>query len=150
MKQILINIQNQLAEITELRYIDEDWGQIDYYSPNMPVQWPCCLIDIQSGNFSNLSKDFSKSPKDRQKAEFSVKITLANMKLTNTSYLAPQEQKEQVWAIFELIEKIHQKLHGWRPKENCSKLLRNSFTRVMRDDGLQEYNIIYSFEVHNI
>ena len=72
------------------------------------------------------------------------------MKLTNTSYLAPQEQKEQVWAIFELIEKIHQKLHGWQPKENCSKLLRNSFTRVMRDDGLQEYNIIYSFEVHNI
>ena len=150
MKQILINIQNQLAEITELRYIDEDWGQIDYYSPNIPVQWPCCLIDIQSGNFSNLSKDFSKSLKNRQKAEFSVKITLANMKLTNTSYLAPQEQKEQVWAIFELIEKIHQKLHGFSPHENCSKMLRTTFGRTQRDDGVQEYAIIYNFEAHNI
>ena len=72
------------------------------------------------------------------------------MKLTNTSYLAPQEQKEQVWAIFELIEKIHQKLHGFSPHENCSKMLRTTFGRTQRDDGVQEYAIIYNFEVHNI
>ena len=72
------------------------------------------------------------------------------MKLTNTSYLAPQEQKEQVWAIFELIEKIHQKLHGFSPYENCSKMLRTTFGRTQRDDGVQEYTIIYNFEAHNI
>lgn len=150
MKQILQNIQNQLSGIEELKYIDEDWGQLDYYSPNMPVKWPCCLIDIQSGQFTNVSKDFNKAPKDRQNGSFAIKITLANLKLSHTSLRAPQEQKNKAWKIFELIEKIHQKLHGFSPAENCSKMLRTSFSRVMRDDGVQEYNIIYEFEAHNI
>lgn len=150
MKEILQNIQNRLSTITEIRYIDEDWGQIDYYSPNMPVQYPCALIDLASGQFTNISKDFSKQPNNRQIGDFSVKITLVNLRLSNTSLKSPQIQKDNTWGLFDLVEKIHQTLHGWRPKENCSKLLRNSFTRVMRDDGLQEYNIIYSFEVHNI
>ena len=150
MKQILTNIQNRLAEISELRYIDEDWGQIDYYSPNMPVKWPCCLIDIQSGQFSNISKDATKHPKDRQNGLFSVKITLANMKLTNTSYLAPQTQKDNAWAVFDLVEKIHQKLHGFSPDNNCGKMLRSSFGRTQRDDGVQEYAVIYDFEAPNV
>ncbi|MDO4763850.1 MAG: hypothetical protein Q4A00_05660 [Flavobacteriaceae bacterium] len=150
MKQILQNIQNHLAEISELRYIDEDWGQIDYYSPNMPVQWPCCLIDIQSGQFTNISKDISKHPNDRQNASFSVKITIANMKLSNTSFRVPQGQKDKAWEIFGLVENIHQKLHGFSPKENCSKMLRASFGRTQRDDGVQEYTIIYEFEAHNV
>ena len=150
MKQILINIQNRLAEISELRYIDEDWGQIDYYSPNMPVKWPCCLIDIQSGQFSNISKYANKHPKDRQNGLFSVKITLANMKLANTSHLAPQTQKDNAWAVFDLVEKIHQKLHGFSHDNNCGKMLRSSFGRTQRDDGVQEYAVIYDFEAHNV
>lgn len=150
MKQLLQNIQNRLAEIPELQYIDEDWGQIDYYSPNMPVKWPCCLIDIQSGQFSNISKDMGKRPKDRQNASFVVKISLANMRLTNTSYLAPKGQKDNAWAIFNLVEKVHQKLHGFSPLENCSKMLRTSFGRTQRDDGVQEYAVMYEFEAHNV
>lgn len=150
MKQLLQNIQTRLAEIPELQYIDEDWGQIDYYSPNMPVKWPCCLIDIQSGQFSNISKDMSKHPKDRQNASFVVKISLANMRLTNTNYLAPKGQKDNAWAIFELVEKVHQKLHGFSPLENCSKMLRTSFGRTQRDDGVQEYAVMYEFEAHNV
>lgn len=150
MKQILQNIQNRLAEIPELQYIDEDWGQIDYYSPNMPVKWPCCLIDLQSGQFSNISKDMSKRPRDRQNASFMVKISLANMRLTNTSYLAPKGQKDNAWAIFELVEKVHQKLHGFSPLENCSKMLRTSFGRTQRDDGVQEYAVVYEFEAYNV
>lgn len=150
MKNILQNIQNRLAEITELQYIDEDWGQIDYYSPNMPVKWPCCLIDIQSGQFSNISKDMSKRPRDRQNGIFLAKITIANMRLSNTSFLAPQGQKDNAWAIFELVEKIHQKLHGFSPNDNCSKMLRANFGRVQRDDGVQEYAVTYGFEAHNV
>ena len=150
MKQILQNIQNRLVEIPELKYIDEDWGQIDYYSPNIPVKWPCCLIDIQSGQFSNISKDISKSPKDRQNGIFSVKITIADMRLTNTSHLAPQQQKDNAWAVFEIIEKVHQKLHGFSPLQNCSKMLRASLGRTHRDDGIQEYAIIYQLESYNI
>ncbi|SZD72764.1 Uncharacterised protein [Candidatus Ornithobacterium hominis] len=150
MKPILQNIQTRIAQIPEIKYVDEDWGQIDYYSPNMPVQWPCCLIDLNNGQFSNISKDITKHPKERQNGTFAIKITVANMKLTNTSLKAPQRQKNNAWAIFELTEKIHQQLHGFSPANNCSKLIRTSFSRVMRDDGVQEYNILYTFEAHNV
>ncbi|MDY3547344.1 hypothetical protein PG291_01850 [Riemerella anatipestifer] len=150
MKNLLQAIQNRLAEVPELKYIDEDWGQIDYYSPNMPVQWPCCLIDIQGGQFSNLGKDLSKKPKDRQNGILNIEITLANMKLSNTSFNAPNGQKNNAWEIFDWVEKVHQKLHGYAPVENATKMLRTSFGRVQRDDGVQEYKVVYTAELHNV
>lgn len=150
MKTILQNIQNRLSAIEELKYIDEDWGQLDYYSPNMPVKFPCLLMDIQSVNFTNIGQDFERKPRQRQKGVFSLKITLADMKLSNTSLLAPQSQKDNAWAIYDIVQKIHEQLHGFSPVEHCSKMLRASFGRVMRDDGVQEYAMIYEFEVQNI
>lgn len=150
MKQILQNIQEKLSEVSELKYIDEDWGQLDYYNPNPPVKFPCCLIDIQNIDFSNIGQDFAQKPRQRQKGVFSLKISLADLKLTNTSLLSPKNQKENAWKIYEMAQKVHEKLHGFSPFENCSKMLRTSFSRVMRDDGVQEYAIIYQFEAHNI
>ncbi len=149
MKTLLESVQNKLSEIKELKYIDENWGQLDYYSPNMPVQWPCCLIDLQTAQFDNVSKDFTKRPKERQNANISVELTLANMKLTNTSFNAPKGQKDNAWRIFELAEQIHRTLHGKVPVENASRLIRTSFGRVQRDDGVQEYKITYTLEMFN-
>ena len=42
MKQLLIDLQQRLlTEVPELKYVDLDWGQLSYYFPNPPVQWPC-------------------------------------------------------------------------------------------------------------
>ncbi|MBP7174056.1 MAG: hypothetical protein KBA33_08340 [Cloacibacterium sp.] len=150
MKTILESIQKKIAEIPELKYVDENWGQIDYYSPNMPVQWPCCLIDIQNGDFSNIGKDLSKKPTARQMGQLSIKIIVANLKLSNTSFNAPLSQKNNAWIVFELVQKIHEKLHGFSPVTNCSKMLRSNFQRTLRDDGVQEYAILYNCEASNI
>lgn len=150
MKLILQNIQNLLSLISNLNYVDEDWGQLDYYSANHPVKWPCCLIDINSVNYSNIGIDRTKLPINRQLGEATVKITLANLKLTNTSSSAPQVQKDKAWLIWDILEKVHQKLHGFSPSPNCSKLIRTSMQRTLRDDGIQVYEIVYTFEVNNI
>ena len=50
MKQIFLSIQNRLAEIEELSYIDKDWGQLQYEQP--PVQWPCALIDVANIDYT--------------------------------------------------------------------------------------------------
>ncbi|ENG5660610.1 hypothetical protein FPG87_12455 [Flavobacterium psychrophilum] len=148
MKQVLQNIQNKLSEVPELKYIDEDWGQLNMYQP--PVKWPCCLIDIANVNYSNLGVDRAQQPQNRQLGKISVKITLATLKLTNTSMQAPQVQKDQAWFIWDLAQTIHEKLHGFCPEINCSKMLRRSLERTQRDDGVQEYQIMYEFEANNI
>jgi hypothetical protein bfra3_07107 len=150
MKTLLEKIQQKVSEIAELKHIDENWGQLDYYSPNMPVQYPCALIDVQQVQFTNLGKDITKKPLQRQIGTVQIKITVANMRLTNSSMQAPRRQKEEVWAIWGIIEKIHQQLHGVSLLPNVSPLIRTSQNRTLRDDGLQEYEVYYSCEVQNI
>ena len=107
MKTILQNIQTKLREVTELKHIDEDCGQLNIFQP--PVNWPCCLIDISTANYSNLGIDRNLQPINRQSGKFLIKLTLANLKLTNTSMNAPQSQKDQAWFIWDLAQKIHEK-----------------------------------------
>ena len=115
----------------------------------MPVQFPCALIDVQQVQFTNLGRDMSKKPVQRQIGTVQIKITVANMRLSNSSMQAPRRQKEEVWAIWGIIEKIHQQLHGVSLLPNVSALIRSSQSRTLRDDGVQEYEVYYSCEVQN-
>jgi hypothetical protein len=149
MNTIIDNIKNELDSIKALKYVDENWGQLDYYSPNFPVKWPCALVDVSEAQFSNLGMDKSATPVHRQMADYRVEIRVANLKLTNTSVKAPATQKAQAHSVWVLIEDIHKKLQGFTPGENSSKLIRAGLSRVNRDDGVQEYSIIYSSSLHN-
>ena len=149
MKVILQNIQNKLtSEVTDLKYVDEDCGQLNMYQP--PVKWPCCLIDVTAINYTHLGIDRTKVPQTRQTGKIAVKLTLANLKLTNSSAMAPQSQKDQAWLIWDLAQKIHEKIHGFAPDLNCSRMLRHDLKRSVRDDGVQEYFITYYVEATNV
>lgn len=150
MEAIVPKIQEKLKVIVDLKYIDENTGQIDSYSPNFPVQWPCALIDITDANFSNLGINPNKKPKNRQLAEMLVEITVANIKLTNTSGLAPINQQNEAWSIFTLLNKIHAELQGFCPTDTSSKLIRVNQHRNRRDDGVQEYKMIYSLSINEV
>lgn len=149
MKETLQNIQNKIAEINELKYVDENWGQLDDYSPHPPTQWPCALIDISNLVFADIGVDRTASPQNRQTATGTVVVNLANAKLGNTSFKAPQQQKDNAWGIWELEQKIHEKLHGWKPHATSGALMRTRLQRKRRDDGIQEYEITYTIGMTN-
>ncbi len=144
------SIQNKIKEIPSIPYVDEDTGQLDNYSPNFPVKWPCCLIDISNLTFSDIGKDRKKNPINRQNASGDIVITVANLKLTNTSGLAPIKQQQDAWSIQNEIQYIHEKLHGFRVLENTSRLVRKRLQRIKRDDGVQEYKITYGIEAADV
>lgn len=143
-------IQKQLSQVSELNYIDENWGQLDYYSPNFPVKWPCALIDVSNASFSNIGIDKQAKPQNRQMGDINITINIANVKLTNTSLNAPQRQKDDAWSIWGVIEKVHEILHGFSPNVMTSKLIRVSMQRSKRDDGVQEYVINYNCSITDI
>ena len=142
-------IQNRLSEISALKYVDEDWGQLDYYSPNHPVQWPCALIDLGAVAYSNIGMDRTQTPINRQMGTISAVIKVANLKLTNSSKQAPQGQKNNAWFVHELKELIHHKLQGFAPSERSAKMIRVSQQRIQRDDGVQEYDLVYTFTLND-
>jgi len=149
MKTEIGNIQTKLLKSSS-KYVDEDWGQLDYYAPNFPVQWPCTLIDVTDINFDNIGKDRKATPVNRQQAQGIVTLTIANLKLTNSSGQAPQLQKDNVWSIWDLIEETHKLMQGFRISENGGDLIRRSLQRIKRDDGVQQYDITYSFSLNNV
>jgi hypothetical protein len=150
MKQFLESTQAKISEVPGINYIDEDWGQLDDYSQNPPTKWPCCLIDMSSVDFSDIGTDKKAIPQNRQEGTGSITVTFANLKLTNTSFKAPQEQKDNARSILDLIEEAHGKIHGFAPVLGSGKLMRKSFKRVKRDDGIQQYQVIYTIGMHNV
>lgn len=143
-------VQEKLTEVVELKYIDEDWGQLDYYSPNFPVQWPCALIDVTAAQYSDLGVDRTATPRNRQRGEAVVSITIANMKLSNTSGRAPQSQKDNARSIWTVAQNIHELIHGWSPGGCMGNLTRQGVRRIKRDDGVQQYELLYRVAVHNV
>lgn len=150
MKAVLENIQKQLAAIPELKYIDEDWGQLDDYSPHPPTQFPLALIDIGSLEFSHIGMDKKVVPQNRQMATGTIVISIANLRLTNTSFKSPKQQKNNVWDIWNIIECVHQQLHGFKPDCNSGAMMRANLRRIKRDDGIQEYEATYTVGISNV
>ncbi|WP_395049417.1 hypothetical protein [Flavobacterium sp.] len=150
MKAVLKNIQDTLSTIPALKYIDEDWGQLDDYSPNPPTQFPLALIDIGSLQYSDIGKDRTATPQNRQMATGTIVISIANLKLTNTSARAPLTQKNQAWSIWDIVESVHTKLHGVVVGGSAGALMRTAMRKMKRDDGIQEYEVTYTIGITNV
>ncbi|WP_346236142.1 hypothetical protein ABDK00_016955 [Niabella insulamsoli] len=140
---LIKDIQNRLsAEIPALKYVDEDWGQLDDYSPNPPVKWPCALIDINHVLYSNAGRH-------SQLGEATITISVADIKLTNSSSKAPAGQKQKQTDYLQLIKSIHIALHGWHGHNHYSSLIRTIFKRVKRDDGVRQHLITYTCQIQD-
>jgi hypothetical protein len=149
-KIVLKNIQDILTPIPGMRYVDEDWGQLDDYSPNPPTQFPLTLIDIGNLQYSDIGKDRSATPQNRQMATGTIVLSIANQRLTNSSGKAPQNQKDKAWNIWDIIESVHVKLHGVVVGGSAGAMMRTAMRKVKRDDGIQEYEVTYSIGMTNV
>lgn len=149
MEDVLQAVKERLNGQAGIQYVDENWGQLDYYASNAPVKWPCVLIDISGGTFSNQGQDRQQTPFNRQIGDLRLELRIANLRISNSNVKAPVRQQQYNHSILKLLGDVHALLHGWRSVERCSTMLRASYQRVRRDDGVQEYVVIYTFSDHN-
>lgn len=124
----------QLKTVPELRYISEDWGQLDYYD-QPPVQFPCALVECEDIRFTNNSLN-------TQSAEATLSISISDLRLLNTSANSPDA--DTAFDIFELLGKVNMALHGLK-SATFSPLTRTGIARVRRDDAIREFRISYRF-----
>lgn len=149
MENLLLNITEKLEqEVKELKYIDENWGQLQYYGKDCPVKWPCALVDFSSGQFSNISYHYASETGTQQEGVLSIEITIAKLKLSPTSTAAKLSQKTKGYEVWGIVEKVHKVLHGWKPLPNSGELSRTSIQQIKRDDGIKEIIVTYSIGLH--
>jgi len=131
MKNIFLSIQEKLSEIPELKHIDKNWGQLLHEQP--PVKFPCALLDITSVNYSQLGNL-------AQTANGVFEITIADLRLTQSSGKAPR--KQNAYSVFDIAESIHQLLHGYTNGE-FQPLIRVSLQKLEATSGREVYKASY-------
>lgn len=145
MKETLLSIQAKLQTVSEIQFVDEDWGQLENYSAHAPVKFPCALLSVSGADYSDMGQDRTQTPVHRQMASGSIVLKIATLKLTNTSGKAPLSQKVKAWEIWDIDELAHAALQGFKPVENSGQMIRTNMRVKMRDDGIQEHRITYTF-----
>lgn len=140
MENLIPDIQKKLTkDVCELNYVDQDWGQMDFF-PNPPVKYPCALIDIQSVEYSN-NGDFI------QHGVATIAVRVFDMKLSNSSNGAPQNQKNNAKKIWKLIADIHKSIHGQNfLQEGFGLPIRQQMRRTKRNDGCYQTELYYTIQ----
>jgi hypothetical protein len=124
------------AMVPELRYIDQDLGQLEHYEIRPAVSFPCVLIDVDAFDFSDTSSN-------SQVGEGMLKIRLGVQAYSAANNLAPASVQLKALEYYELEQKIHEALHGWRD-EGFSKLLRRKSVLEDRNDPIRVRVIPYA------
>ena len=133
MKQIFLAIQDRLSTmVPALRYIDKNWNQLNL--PQPPVQWPCCLIDLDSVEYSQTSS------LDRL-ATAHISLLVADQHTVRSSAKAPA--KTDAYDILDVLEDIMEALEGWHIPDTTQALTRSNLSKAYRDQSYDVYTLIF-------
>ena len=134
MKDVFIDVEQHLHQIPGL-YVAEDWGQLNFEKP--PVNFPCALIDLGEAKYSQVGNRF-------QMAEATLNIILADVQFQGIVPTARERDRQRAFGIFNLIDKIHSRLHG-QQGDRYSPLTRLEVKKIMRPDLIREFVMVYRF-----
>lgn len=113
--------------VPEIREIEQDLGQLENYETRPPVSFPCLLIDMGQFNFDDMGG------RNQQHADGQIVLRLADLAWSNSNSLTPAKIRAQALRFYEIEQKLHVALHGWR-NTGFSKLLRRSSVPEQRND----------------
>lgn len=123
-------IEKLISDVPELRFIDQDLGQLENYEMRPAVSWPCCMIDIEDFKYSDQQNHAI------QIAEGIISLRIGLVKYTDSNNLTPAATRENALQYYELEHKVFKALHGWNPP-GFGKMLRRASGTERRDDDIR-------------
>ena len=144
--QLYIAIEKRLKDLVpELRMIDIDYGQLDFYQERPAVSMPCVLIDFPNMSFDNLGANV-------QWANVSISVRLGCSPFSSSSSMVPDLTKALAMQYFEIENKVYQALHGWVPvievdgedMDIAQPLVRMSSDKERREDPFIVMAMLYT------
>lgn len=138
---LLIALQQRIkSQIPDIRWIDQDLGQLENYGDRPAVSFPCVLIDFQNFQYEDASDLI-------QFAEGTVNIRLAFAPFSNTNNLTSVDYQAKALKFYDLEWAIYKALHGWKP-DGYGYLSRVGANTENRNDSfrVRVINFSISFE----
>ena len=107
--QLIIDICDHLkASVPELKWIDQDFGQLELFDDRPAVAFPCALIDFQSANYSNLAEL-------AQQGDLTVLVRLGFTPFSSSHAAAPLSVRKKALEYYQIEQKVYIALQGWSP-----------------------------------
>lgn len=105
MKELITAVMTRLKEqVPALRWIDLNIGQMATENP--PVDYPCALIDIPTGDYSDASQGM-------QLGKLTLEVELYFIIRTPASMAAPEKLRNQALEHFDIAAEVYRALQGF-------------------------------------
>lgn len=134
-EQILIAVQTELEKLKtsgELRYVAEDWGQIDDYNVSQG-QLPCALVDFAEADYKSIGGGSQSAD------PVLIVVRIAQIQLQQSTN-APDANA--TFGSYGLVAGVNKVLHGLSSPD-FNALCRVSCRKANREDVIKEIVLIY-------
>jgi len=144
MKSVYSAVMERLKEkAKELRWIDLDEGQLDYYEERPAVAFPCALVGITINRCEDIYSNV-------QLCNASVIVRIAqNIPTRRTNSVASGSVRGTALERYDLVEKVYKILQGFGTDE-FNPLSRTRQYKETRQDGLFVYRIEFQTEFKDL
>lgn len=128
------DVHEELAKLKEIRWVDEDCGQLDIYE-KPPVVFPCALISVQVPEWIGI-KEPAVQP---GKAEVIIKIGFNVLQPVGN---APASQLKNAFDHFSIVKQITKALRG-KHGALYKGLERISTIKTVNEVGVKIYTVTF-------
>jgi hypothetical protein len=138
---VFLTVQTQLATIPDLKFIDQDLGQLDFDDEldKSPVKFPCALFDM-------VDIQYTDNAEDSQLATAILELRLGlTAYAAATHYYQNNSHKENALFYFNLEHTVNKALHGWSDDMYFNPLSRISAQTEKRKDNIRVRVLRYAF-----
>jgi hypothetical protein len=130
--QLFLAIQEKIkTDVPAIRWIDQDFGQLEDYQVRPPVAFPCVLIDFNQTSYEEMNKR-------RQMANITFTLRLAFPAFSYAASVAPQSVRELALQYYELEQQLYECIQGFDGgglMQDCTR--SNAATEGRKDDSLR-------------
>jgi hypothetical protein len=127
---VYLEIADRLkAEVPELRWIDQDFGQLEHFEYKPGVSFPCALIDF-------IGADYDALATGSQFGNVTVQVRLGFAPFSSSQQNAPTDVKEKALAYYDIEQKIVNALHNWPSSISQVLVRKNIFTEHRENDQI--------------
>jgi len=115
---MLLNIQARITALCpEIKWIDQDLGQLEEDTERPRVQWPCLLIDFPEASYDEMQNQ-------RQWASATIQFRLGFNPFTSSAMVTPLPSLQLALSFYELEQKVFIALQAWNGEGLCQPLTR--------------------------
>ena len=138
---VFLKIQARLTTLPELKFIDQDMGQLEIDEPNdrSPVKFPCSLFDAVDIRYTDVSENVQQG-----EAILQVRLAMAAYS-TATHYYTNDSHRLNALGYYNLEHSVNKLLHGWSDDQYFNPLSRVSAQTERRNDNIRVRVLRYAF-----